>query len=184
MSRVSFLNFQYSMSRKSSTKPSQFTMAKERTMSDTLPTVFQPNVEEMKRVFNKFDTNRDGKISQEEYVSVVKALRRRNPKTETAKAFQAIDSNGDGFIDFEEFMKVHNMNGGVKTSEIQSAFRAFDLDGNGKISAEELCEVMKRLGENCSLEACRKMVRGVDTDGDGYIDMDEFMNMMTHTTKP
>jgi calcium-binding protein CML len=59
----------------------------------------------------------------------------------------------------------------------------FDLDGNGKISAEELMEVLKRLGERSSLDACRKMIRAVDGDGDGLIDMNEFMGMMTRTMK-
>lgn len=55
--------------------------------------------------------------------------------------------------------------------------------GDGRISAEELWEVMKRLGEKCSLEGCRKMVREVDSDGDGCINMAEFTNMMTRTLK-
>lgn len=60
----------------------------------------------------------------------------------------------------------------------------YDLDGDGKISAEELWDVMKKLGEKCSLEKCRKMVKEVDSDGDGYINSDEFMTMMTRTLKP
>uniref|UniRef100_A0A5B7BXI5 Putative Calcium-binding EF-hand family protein n=1 Tax=Davidia involucrata TaxID=16924 RepID=A0A5B7BXI5_DAVIN len=183
MSNLSFLNFQYGGSRKSSLKPAQSSFSKERERS-SVPKVFQANMEEMKRVFSKFDINKDGKISREEYKLAVKALGlggRGNAESEVSKAFEVIDTDGDGFIDFKEFMEVHNMGGGVKTTDIQSAFRVFDLDGNGKISAEELLEVLRRLGERCSLESCRKMVRGVDTDGDGLIDINEFMSMMTHT---
>ncbi|KAL7193234.1 hypothetical protein ACSBR2_024948 [Camellia fascicularis] len=85
--------------------------------------------------------------------------------------------------DFKEFMEVHKMGGGVNMNEIQSAFGVFDLDGDGKISAAELLEVLRRLGERCSLETCRKMVKGVDRDGDGLVDMDEFMIMMTRNLK-
>ncbi|KAA8531704.1 hypothetical protein F0562_006579 [Nyssa sinensis] len=167
---------------KSSLKRAQSSFYKERQRS-SVSKAFQPNTEEMKRVFNKFDTNKDGKISREEYKLALKAVGGGNAETEVPEAFEATDSDGDGFIDFKEFMEVLNMGGGINTTDIQSAFRVFDLDGNGKISAEELMEVLGRLGERCSLESCRKMLRRVDTDGDGVIDMDEFMNMMTHTMK-
>lgn len=75
------------------------------------------------------------------------------------------------------------MGGGVNMNEIQSAFGVFDLDGDGKISAAELLEVLRRLGQRCSLETRRKMLKGVDRDGDGLVDMDEFMIMMTRNLK-
>nr|XP_016465081.1 PREDICTED: calmodulin-like protein 1 [Nicotiana tabacum] len=131
---------------------------------------FRPKEEEMKRVFDKFDTNKDGKISKEEYKSAMKMMR-------------AADTDGDGFINFEEFMRVQNLEGGVNPTDIKSAFKAFDLDGDGKISADELLQVQRMLGEKCSLENCKKMVRGVDANGDGLIDMDEFVTMMTRTMK-
>ena len=144
---------------------------------------FQANVEELRWVFNKYDTNKDGKISQEEYKLALKALDSGISDTEVAKAFQSIDSDGDGFVDFKEFMEMYNAGGGVKASDIQSAFQVFDLDGNGKISAEELSQVLKKLGEGCSLKACRKMMKGVDTNGDGFIDINEFMAMMASSKK-
>jgi calcium-binding protein CML len=184
MSNLSFLNFQYGISRKPSLKPAQMSISKERQISSmSKGNNFQANVEEMRWVFNKYDTNKDGKISREEYKSALKVLDKGISETEVAKAFQMIDSDGDGFIDFKEFMEMYNMGGGVKATDIQSAFQVFDLDGNGKISAEELSQVLKKLGEGCSLKACRKMVKGVDTNGDGFIDINEFMTMMAGSKK-
>lgn len=135
----------------------------------------------MRQVFDKFDANKDGKISQHEYKGVLRALGRTNTIEQVPKIFQIADLDGDGFINFKEFMEVQKKGGGVKTIDIQNAFRTFDLNGDGKISAEEVLEVLKRLGERCSLEDCQRMVRAVDTDGDGMVDMDEFMTMMTRS---
>ncbi|CAN1278541.1 Calmodulin-like protein 30 [Linum perenne] len=65
--------------------------------------------------------------------------------------------------------------------DIQSAFRTFDVNGDGRISAEELLQVLRQLGERCSIDDCRRMVRAVDNDGDGLVNMDEFTAMMTRT---
>ncbi|KAI4314961.1 hypothetical protein L6164_027816 [Bauhinia variegata] len=135
--------------------------------------------EELKWVFGKFDTNRDGKISLQEYKAALRAMNRGAAETEAAKSFQVIDSDGDGFIDFKEFIEMYEGGGRVKETELQSAFQVFDLNGDGKITAEELSQVLKKLGEGCSLSACRKMVKGVDANGDGVIDLNEFIRMMT-----
>lgn len=173
MSSKSFFSFKYGMSRKPSTPKAP----------PSKPVVFQPNTEEMRRVFDKFDKNKDGKISKEEYGLAMGLLGNKTGKTEVTKAFQAIDTDGDGFVDFNEFMEAQKSDGGVGTGDIKSAFKVFDLDGNGKITPEELVQVLRQLGERCSLEACRKMVRGADTDGDGMIDVDEFMGLMTRNMK-
>ncbi|KAF6144011.1 hypothetical protein GIB67_017619 [Kingdonia uniflora] len=182
MSNMSLLNFQYSLSKRFSPKPTRWG-SKDRQNSG-LSQIFIPNVEEMKRTFNKFDDNKDGMISKEEYKMVLRALGKENIDTEVTKIFQVADLDGNGFIDFKEFMAVHEKGGGITAMDIRSAFRAFDLDGNGRISAEELLEVLRKLGERCNLESCRKMVRAVDTNGDELIDMEEFMKMMTHTMSP
>ncbi|KAG5241408.1 hypothetical protein OIU77_003295 [Salix suchowensis] len=202
MSHLSFLNF-HGLQRKSSSSsltPTGSRIYREKRQGSSVPKAmqqnsilrknsnasksFQPNVEEMKWVFDKFDLNKDGKISRQEYKSLLRALGKGLEESEMVKAFQATDMDGDGYIDFKEFMEMmYNVEGGVASSDIESAFRVFDLDGNGKISAEELMEVLKRLGERCSLDACRKMIRAVDGDGDGLIDMNEFMAMMTRNMK-
>lgn len=170
---------QYNISkRKFLRKPSRMFSSIQRQPSK-LP-LFQPNMTEMRRVFDKFDRDKDGMISRSDYKAIVKALRQGGTEREIQKIFEVADLDGDGFIDFKEFMEVQMKGGGVKALDVQSAFREFDLDGDGKISVEEVYELMKRLGERCSLQDCRKMVRAVDSNEDGVIDMDEFMTMMTH----
>ncbi|XP_012066881.1 calmodulin-like protein 30 [Jatropha curcas] len=181
MSNISFLEFQYKLSRnKLLRKPSRLFSSRDRQSSSTLPS-FQVNLNEMRQVFNKFDSNKDGKISQQEYKATLRALRQDKMIAEVPKIFQVVDLDGDGYIDFREFIEAQKKGGGIKMVDIQSAFQAFDSNGDGKITAEEVMEVLRRLGERCTLEDCRRMVRAVDTDGDGMVNMDEFTTMMTQT---
>ncbi|PIA27554.1 hypothetical protein AQUCO_07600015v1 [Aquilegia coerulea] len=145
MSRLSLLNFQYNLSKKLPSKPVRWGSSDKQLSG--LSVSYQPNVEEMKKVFDKFDANKDGKISKEEYLTVLRALGKQNLDREVNQVFEVADTNGDGFINFKEFMDLHEKGGGIKQMDIRNAFRTFDLDGNGRISAEDLLEVMKRLGE-------------------------------------
>ncbi|CAI0557280.1 unnamed protein product [Linum tenue] len=183
MSNVSFLEFQYKLSNnKFLRKPSRmFSSHSRQTSSSSVPIRLQPNVKEMRQVFNKFDSNGDGKISQQEYKAVLRALGQQSMIPDVPKIFKVADLDGDGFIDFNEFVEAQRKEGGVQTMDLQSAFRTFDANGDGRISAEEVMGVLRQLGDRCSLEDCRRMVRAVDNDGDGLVNMDEFTTMMTRT---
>ncbi|CAJ1929656.1 unnamed protein product [Sphenostylis stenocarpa] len=180
MSNLSFFKFNYSFSWKPSS--SRKNVAKKNSFISRQTSIegqsFQPKEEEMKWVFQKFDTNKDGKISLQEYKAAARALDSGIGEAEAVKAFRVMDSDGDGFIDFKEFMEMFYGEDRIKETEIKNAFQVFDLNGDGKISAQELSQVLKRLGESCSLSACKKMVKGVDQNGDGFIDLNEFTRMM------
>ncbi|XP_061350987.1 uncharacterized protein LOC133296048 [Gastrolobium bilobum] len=182
MSRTSFLDFQYNLSKRNYLRKPSRLFSRDKQNSG-LKTVFQPNVDEMKQVFEKFDTNNDGKISQQEYKAALKSLGMVDSVHEVPNIFRVVDLDGDGFINFKEFMEAHKKDGGIRTMDIHSAFRIFDRNGDGKISAEEVKEMLRRLGERCSLEDCQRMVRAVDTDGDGMVDINDFMAMMTQSLR-
>ncbi|XP_020233086.1 probable calcium-binding protein CML25 [Cajanus cajan] len=137
--------------------------------------------EELEYVFKKFDVNGDGKISSSELGSMMRSLGQAATEEELSKMIGEVDADGDGHISLEEFIELNTK--GVDPDEVlenlRDAFSIFDIDGNGSITVEELHMVMASLGDQCSVDDCRKMIAGVDADGDGTIDFDEFKIMMT-----
>uniref|UniRef100_A0A8P0NV50 EF-hand calcium-binding domain-containing protein 11 n=2 Tax=Canis lupus familiaris TaxID=9615 RepID=A0A8P0NV50_CANLF len=55
----------------------------------------------------------------------------------------------------------------------------FDKDGNGYISAVELHHVMTNSGVKLTDEEVDEMIKEADTDGDGRVNYEEFVQMVT-----
>ncbi|GJN16674.1 hypothetical protein PR202_gb03691 [Eleusine coracana subsp. coracana] len=67
----------------------------------------------------------------------------------------------------------------VASSEFSRAFSSFDRDNDGKISAAELRLCMKAtLGEEVSHEDAATLVASVDSDGDGLLSEEEFLQLL------
>jgi calmodulin len=62
--------------------------------------------------------------------------------------------------------------------EYKEVFAIFDKDGDGEITSKELGTVMRALGQNPSETIIEEMIKGMDTDGNGVIDWDEFLSIM------
>lgn len=136
--------------------------------------------EEVEKVFSKFDTNGDGKISSTELRSILNGLGTATSADEVSRIMSELDVDGDGFIDLNEFKAFH-LGGGDNNKELKEAFDLYDKDKNGKISATELHSVLRSLGEKCTLKDCKKMIGSVDVDGDGCVNFEEFKKMMTRS---
>ncbi|CAK9186508.1 unnamed protein product [Ilex paraguariensis] len=141
---------------------------------------------QLRQVFKFIDANGDGKISPLELSEVLFSLGHdKSMATKEAEGIvREMDCNGDGSIDLDEFMKVvdtdHEVGGVGDDDDLMEAFLIFDADKNGFISAGELHRVLLSLGsEKCSLRECRDMINGVDKDGDGFVDFEEFKIMMS-----
>ncbi|XP_024156410.2 probable calcium-binding protein CML27 [Rosa chinensis] len=129
-------------------------------------------MEEVQKVFNKFDENSDGLISSDELNNVLRKMGREMKPEE-------FDKDWDGHIDLEEFTKI--MNGSGSSKDLLDAFNVYDLDKDGLISVSELHEVLNRLGEKCSVGECATMITKFDVNGDGFINFEEFKQMMNRS---
>lgn len=60
-------------------------------------------------------------------------------------------------------------------AERERIFQHFDANGDGKVSAAELGDALKKLG-SVTPDDVKSMMAQIDTDGDGFISHQEFMN--------
>lgn len=91
-----------------------------------------------------------------------------------------VDRDGNGSITLEEFGAISSALGPPACdSELRDAFEFFDADRDGRITAEELHTVFSAIGDDrCTLADCRRMISGVDKNGDGFVCFDDFSLMM------
>lgn len=72
---------------------------------------------------------------------------------------------------------------GKTTVDVDSLFAAMDLDSNGEIDKQELRSSLRRLDCGLTLNQEEAMLRVIDTNGDGVIDISEFRSFMTKVKK-
>ena len=141
----------------------------------------EEQIDELKEAFSLFDKDGDGNITSEELGAVLRSLDQNPTETELQDMINEVDEDRDGTISFQEFttMMGRKTEGTNREAELRKAFSLFDKDSNGLISADELRHVMKTLGEHLSEDEIDQMMREADTDGDGQINYEEFVAMMS-----
>lgn len=143
--------------------------------------------EESKRLsdaFSKIDKNKDGKLSHEELLEAyMQQMGKEAAIEEVQKIMRQVDVNNSGFIDYNEFITACSAKDELLSKEnIDSAFRMLDADNSGKITGNELKEYLSS-DNSLRKDAWDVMIKEVDQNGDGEIDIEEFKLMMINYLK-
>ena len=131
--------------------------------------------------FNMFDTNHDGTINSQKIGELMRKLGKNPAESQLNQIIGNIAKNGSkqiGFDDFVELMEQKNKENDPEI-EIINMFQIFNKENNGLISNEELFHIIRTFGETLTDEEIREIITEADVDGDGYINYEEFVRMMT-----
>ncbi|XP_076842737.1 centrin-3 [Brachyhypopomus gauderio] len=137
--------------------------------------------DEIKEAFELFDTDKDKEIDYHELKVAMRALGFEVKKVDVLNILKDYDKNGTGKITYEDFKDVvtDRILDRDPKEEILKAFKLFDDDDSGKISLRNLRRVARELGEDVNDDELRAMIDEFDTDGDGEINQEEFISIMT-----
>ncbi|KMT12334.1 hypothetical protein BVRB_5g102740 [Beta vulgaris subsp. vulgaris] len=136
-------------------------------------------VEDIKEMFKKIDTDDDGIVLVEELKAGLLKYGSQLGESEVQLLIEAVDTYGKGTLDYGEFLAVslHLQRMG-NDEHLRKAFSYFDKDGNGYIEPEELQNALMEDGVEDCINVANDIFQEVDTDKDGKISFDEFVAMM------
>ncbi|XP_022274626.1 calmodulin-like protein 6 isoform X2 [Canis lupus familiaris] len=126
-------------------------------------------IKEYKGVFEMFDEEGNGEVKTGELERLMSLLGINPTKN---KGFFNCDS-------FLALMGIYWEKAQNQEGELRAAFRVFDKEGKGYIDWDTLKYVLMNAGEPLNEVEAEQMMKEADKDGDGTIDYEEFVAMMT-----
>lgn len=120
-------------------------------------------------LFERLDTNKDGKVDIAELRAGLKAMGIFRHGA-AQKIVSSGDQNKDGSLDFNEFSKY------LKEHEkkLRLTFKSLDKNNDGRIDASEIQLSFAELGIHVSEEDAKKILHSMDIDGTMMVDWNEW----------
>ncbi|XP_076906821.1 calcium-dependent protein kinase 13-like [Bidens hawaiensis] len=136
-------------------------------------------VEDIKEMFKKIDTDDDGTVTVEELKTGLQKLNAQLAESEIQSFIEAVDTNGKGTLDYGEFVAISlHLRKIANDEHLHKAFSYFDKDGDGYIESDELRDTLMEDCDDISADIANDIFQEVDTDKDGKISYEEFAAMM------
>jgi len=123
----------------------------------------------------RFDKNRDGKLSMQEFTAF--KLRIEETKTKIVPKFKEYDRDGNGFISVQEashILQAPPFN--FPPGKVVMLLRQFDKDGNGQLDIEEFGSFYAEA--KATHEEIAAKFDELDKDGNGVLSPDEVLGVI------
>lgn len=143
------------------------------------------HLSEIKTLFSTFDKNKDGYLTSKEVAALLQSgkLSANVPYNAIQKVVREVEKRDKKMVNITQLMEVlgRHCSEFNPMADMMEAFKVFDKNGDGVISVSELRHVMNNLGERLTDRELQQMFRNAYQDGDGEINFNEFLKMMTNS---
>ena len=128
-------------------------------------------------IFKLIDENSDGVLTIDEIKNGIKQCKfnfKINEET-IIQLFKDMDIDKNGLVNYTEFVSaLIDYENNVKNEHLIACFQNYDDDHSGKINFIEFCRILRPQNEQEKKEL-KKLYDKYDDNGDGEIDIDEFI---------
>ena len=134
----------------------------------------------MSSIFDLYDIEKTGYLEIEDALKMLTAIGRKLEPEDENEFLTLADPRKEGRVSKQNFLE------GVESMytipddyipEIREAFNFFDRDNDGKISCKEFKNMLVRFSKEYQDKDVDELFKVVDLDLDGYINIDEFINI-------
>lgn len=144
-----------------------------------METLTEEQQQDVKDVFEAIDENNNGSIDVSELAKGLRGLGLNPTNAEVKELLSEFDEDQNNVLSLEEFTRlfVKSLTTFTNTEEIlREQFKKLDIDGNGKVDVQELRKVLLQGDEKLDDDEAEKIIEEFDTNGDGMIDIEEFIS--------
>lgn len=129
-----------------------------------------------------------GQLSKVKFVDAYKAFYPQGKADKFCNhVFKVFDFDNSGQIDFTEFLIAISVTAqGDAKKKLSMAFKMYDMDKNGRVDKREMEKIIEaiydllgeehRKGDNSPSERVKIIMTKLDTDQNGYLSEEEFVN--------
>ena len=145
-------------------------------------------IEEINELFDKFDINKDNKISQNELYTIIKSINHNTTMEDIAIIMKKTDKDKNSYIDRKEFTEIMEEKFKVEMAIDQEEknymirlFQEEDIDKVGFLTVKQTKHLLiEKLKVEYGYESKEidELINAVDSNYDGKIDINEFINML------